>query len=91
MRKGTHWRISYYGSLDDGAIRYFQPMAAEVQCPLTFVVGVDGCGPGAADAAAKAIGLGNWGRSIMNAADTKTGPKSHRKLRRILLRAAGLR
>jgi len=79
MRKGTAWRLNC------GAIRHGD------QCPLTFVTGKKGSNLIQAAEAAIDLGLSGWTSSIISAADTKNGRVKHRQLRRILLRAAGLK
>ena len=80
MRKGTAWR------LDDDRIRHGD------QCPLTFVGGYSGgSGMQAAEAATK-LGLKGHASEIMGAADHFEHTNRNRnRLRRILLRAAGLK
>lgn len=93
MRKGTGWHV--YGE----CLRHVRcRLDSDMQCPLTFVAERKGCDPFAAGAAANELGLGMWSRVIMRAADCAVdrigGSKSHRyhrRLRRILLRAAGLK
>lgn len=86
MRKGTAWRLN----VED--IRHGD------QCPLTFVGGLKGSGSWAAEKAALRLGLEELTVPIMVAADRPqyfesemSNPRRHRRLRRILLRAAGLK
>jgi hypothetical protein len=85
MRKGTGWRLGCE------EIRHGD------QCPLTFVGGYLGSSGNRAIAAATQMGLGYLATPIMCAADSQESfsdsiyPWKHRRLRRILLRAAGLK
>jgi len=87
MRKGNQWE--FYNEAIRHRIAWMKD--DDIQCPLTFVANLPGCGVFTTFRAAEMIGLESWSNPIMRAADTKQGPKSQRKLRRILLRAAGLK
>ena len=87
MGKGTCWR--FYSE----AIRHGEACldSENTQCPLTFVAGIRGSSPFSAFRAGEMLGLESWSSLIMRSADSKIGPKSHRRIRRILLRAAKLK
>src|SRR5216684_4154939 len=81
MRKGTAWRLDSVLAIRHGD-----------QCPLTFVGGMKGSNPLVATRAAEKLGLDSWKSHIIRAADFRYAPgQKHFRLRRILLKAAGLK